>query len=240
MQLIETTLDLARRLRQRLGRPHWIVLDEAHYSLHPTGVRETAIGLEHRGFCVVTYKSSWLRPSVLKAIDTFVLARTTAPEELSFLQEALAGAGEAGQRAVEVLPDLPAGEFVLLQPNSETGALTFTLSPRQTPHVRHLRKYADSQVPADQRFLFRGPDGHVVASAESLSAFRGAVASAPEAVLAHHAGRGDFSRWVVDVFGDRTLGHQIRKLEARWTRGEIRDLRSRLRELVALRYGNDG
>jgi hypothetical protein len=58
-------------------------------------------------------------------------------------------------------------------------------------------------------------------------------------VLAHHAGRGDFSRWVVDVFGDRTLGQRIRKLEARWTRGEIRDLRPRLWELVALRYGTD-
>jgi hydroxymethylpyrimidine pyrophosphatase-like HAD family hydrolase len=240
VRLIETTLDLARGLRQRLGRPHWIVLDEAHYSLHPTGVRETAIGLEHRGFCLVTYKSSWLRPSVLKAIDTFVLARTTAPEELSFLQEVLAGAGEAGQRAVEVLPDLPSGEFVLLQLNSESGALTFTLSPRQTPHVRHLRKYADSQVPPDQRFLFRGPDGHIVATADTLNAFRDAVAAAPEGVLAHHAGRGDFSRWVVDLFGDRTLGQQIRKLEARWTRGEIRNLRPRLRELVALRYGADG
>jgi hypothetical protein len=189
---------------------------------------------------VVTYKSSWLRASVLKAIDTLVLARTTAPEELSFLQETLAGAGEAGQRAVEVLPDLLAGEFVLLQPNNETGALTFTLSPRQTLHVRHLRKYADSQVPADQRFLFRGPDGHIVAAADSLNAFQDAVAAAPEGVLAHHAGRGDLSRWVVNVFGDRTLGHQIRKLEARWTRGEIRDLRPRLRELVTLRYGTDG
>jgi hypothetical protein len=140
---------------------------------------------------------------------------------------------------VATLPDLPSGEFVLLQPNSLSGALTFAPSPRQTPHVRHLGKYADSQVPPSQRFLFRGPDGHVVAAADSLSAFRGAAASAPETVLAHHAGRGDFSRWVLDVFGDRTLGHQIRKLEARWTRGEIRDLRPRLLELVALRYGSD-
>jgi hypothetical protein len=32
----------------------------------------------------------------------------------------------------------------------------------------------------------------------------------------------------------------VRKLEARWTRGEIRDLRPRLKELVAVRYGADG
>ena len=135
--------------------------------------------------------------------------------------------------------DLPSGEFVLIRPEGSTGALTFALSPRQTPHVRHLRKYADSQVTADERFFFRRSDGQVIATADSLNTFRGAVASVPEGVLAHHAARGDFSHWVLDVFSDRTLGHQIRKLEARWTRGEIRDLRPRLLELVTLRYGTD-
>jgi hypothetical protein len=240
VRLIETTLELARSLRRRVGRPHWIVLDEAHYSLHRHGVCETAIGLEDKGFCLVTYKPSWLRPSVLRGIDALVLARTTLPKEVFFFQDMLASAGEQGQRAIGVLPNLPSGEFVLIQPNGATGALTFTPSPRQTPHVRHLRKYADSQVPADQRFFFRNPDGGVVMAADSLSAFREALASAPEGSLAHHAARGDFSRWVLDVFGDRTLGHQIRKLEARWTRGEIGDLRPRLQELVAFRYWADG
>jgi hydroxymethylpyrimidine pyrophosphatase-like HAD family hydrolase len=240
LQIIETALELARTLRQRLGRPHWIVLDEAHYSLHRRGVRETAIGLEHKGFCLVTYKPSWLRPSVLRGIDALALARTTLPEEVSFLRDWLAGAGEPSQRAIEILPYLPSGEFVLIQRDGGIGALTFTPSPRQTPHVRHLRKYADSQVPADQRFFFRDPEGRILMAADSFGAFRDAVASAPEGTLAHHAARGDFSRWVLDVFGDRTLGHQVRKLEARWTRGEIRDLRPRLKELVAVRYGADG
>jgi hydroxymethylpyrimidine pyrophosphatase-like HAD family hydrolase len=240
VRLIETALDLARALRRRVGRPHWIVLDEAHYSLHPRGVRETAIGLDHKGFCLVTYKPSWLRPSVLRGIDTLVLARTTAPEEMSFLRDMLASAGEGGQRVIGILPDLPSGEFVLIQPDGTTGALTFAPAPRQMPHVRHLRKYADSRVPADQRFFFRGSDGHLVTAVDSLNAFREALASAPEGALAHHAARGDFSRWVLDVFSDRALGHQIRKLEARWTRGEIHDLRRGLQQLVALRYGTEG
>jgi hypothetical protein len=240
VRLIETILDLARGLRQRAGLPHWIVLDEAHYSLHRHGVRDSAIGLEHKGFCLVTYKPSWLRPSVLHEIDTFVLARPAAPEEVALLRDMPAGVGQGGQRAIAVLPDLPSGEFVLIQPEGSTGALTFAPSPRHTAHVRHLRKYADSRVPANQRFFFRAPAGHVVAAADSLSAFREALASAPEAVLAHHAARGDFSRWVLDVFSDQTLGHQIRKLEARWARGEIRDLRPGLQELVALRYSTSG
>ena len=80
----------------------------------------------------------------------------------------------------------------------------------------------------------------MVATAKSLNAFRDALASVPDGVLAHHAACGDFSRWVLDVFSDRTLGQQIKKLEARWTRGEIRELRPGLQGLVALRYGMDG
>jgi phosphoglycolate phosphatase-like HAD superfamily hydrolase len=239
VRLIEVTLKLAGALRGRIGLPHWIVLDEAHYSLHRHGVSETAIGLERKGVCLVTHKPSWLRPSVLQAIDTFVLARTTAPEELSFLREMLAGAGEPARRAIGVLPDLPSGEFVLIQPDGASDAMTFSPAPRETSHVRHLRKYADSQVPPHQRFFFRGPDGHVLAAADSLSAFREALPAVPEKVLAHHAARGDFSRWVLDVFSDRVLGHQIRKLEGRWARGEIRDPGAGLRQLVALRYGTD-
>jgi hypothetical protein len=159
---------------------------------------------------------------------------------LASLRDWRAGAGEPSQRAIEVLPHLPSGEFVLIQGEGVTGALTFTPSPRQTPHVRHLRKYADSQVPPDQRFFFRDPAGGILMAADSLGAFREALASVPEATLAHHAARGDFSRWVLDVFEDQTLGHQVRKLEARWARGEIHDLRPRLQELVGVRYGADG
>jgi len=240
VRLIEAGLDLARGLRERVGLPHWIVLDEAHYALHPGGVGERAIGFNRKGFCLVSYKSSWLRPSVLYGIDTFVLARTTGPEELSFLRDVLHGSREERQRAVAALPDLPVGEFVLVPPEGTTGIVTFAPGPRDTPHVRHRRKYSDSRVAVAERFLFRRPDGGIIGAADSLGAFRAILPSMPDQVLAYHAARGDFSRWVLDVFADRTLGHQIRKLEARWSRGEIRDLRPRLQELVALRYGTDG
>ena len=239
LRLVEATLELARALRRRTGLPHWIALDEAHYTLHRHGVSETAISLEEKGFCLITHKPSWLRPSVIREIDTFVLAQTTVSEELSFLRDSLVGAGEAGRLAIEILPNLPSGEFVLIQRDGASDAVTFSPAPRETSHVRHLRKYADSRVSPGERFLFRGADGRVVTAADSLSAFREALAAVPEAALAHHAARGDFSRWVLDVFSDRTLGHQIRKLEGRWTRGEVRDLRPRLRQLVALRYGPD-
>jgi hydroxymethylpyrimidine pyrophosphatase-like HAD family hydrolase len=239
VRLIEAGLDLAGRLRERLGRPHWIVLDEAHYSLHPTGIDPRTIGLSRKGFCLVTYKPSWLRPSIVAGIDTLVLARTSAPEELAWLDHVLEGPREACERVVATLPGLPTGAFVLIPPEGAAGAVTFTPAQRRTQHVRHRRKYADSRVAAPERFFFRRPDGTVVGAAESLGAFAAALPSAPDEVLAHHARHGDYSRWVRDVFSDRLLGRQLRKLEARWGRGEVRDLRAALQGLIALRYGTE-
>jgi len=57
--------------------------------------------------------------------------------------------------------------------------------------------------------------------------------------MAHHAERGDFSRWVRDVFADVELARQFRKVEARWRRRELGDLRRTIDTLITVRYGGD-
>ena len=237
VELIEHALELIQAQRQRVGFPHWVVLDEAHYSLHGDGVADPTIGIDRKGFCLTTYRPSWLRASVVKAVDVMVLARTTASEELAFLRSVMPGPEAAN--ALSVLPDLALGEFLLIRSGDDgrPAVLTFTATPRETPHVRHLKKYADSRVAPDRRFFFRDLDGRLVGTAESLGELRRVIGTVDEAVLFGHAGRGDFSRWVFDVFSDRELGRQLRKTELRWSRGEIRDLRRSIRRLITLRYG---
>jgi hypothetical protein len=223
-----------------LGRPHWVLLDEAHYSLHREGVAEEALAIEERGFCLVTYLPSWLRERVVKAMDVYLLSRVTTPDELAFLRVSLSGIAASGDDwPAAMLPQLPRGKFVVVQPerNGEPMALTFVAAARETMHVRHVKKYADSQVPPAQRFFFRNHDGCVVAAAESLHGFRHAVVAVPEDVLGYHAARGDFSRWVRDVFVDRELARQLDKSVARWRRGEIPDLGRAIDHLILNRYG---
>jgi hypothetical protein len=237
VKMIERGLELVRETRRRLGLPHWIVLDEAHYSLHREGVAEHVLDMAEKGFCLSTYRGSWLRESVLQAIDSFILSRTTLPEELAFLHSLLDSG--SGEKVASILPWLPRGEFVLIQPD-ESGnrtALTFVAPPRETQHVRHLRKYADTPVPQEKRFFFRGLDGQLVGTAGSLNEFREVVAVADARVLAYHAARGDFSRWFLGVFADREAGGQLRKIETRWSRGEISDLREAIERLIATWYG---
>jgi hydroxymethylpyrimidine pyrophosphatase-like HAD family hydrolase len=238
VEVIEAALRRIHGLRRRRGLPHWVVLDEAHYSLHPDGVPESSLAIEDKGFCLASYRSSWLRASVAKALDVFVLARTTAPHELDFLRSRLSR-DDCSEEVVAVLPDLPGGEFLVVQPDHDGGwaRATVVATPRETPHVRHRRKYADARVAAEERFFFRHPDGSLAATADSLLEFRRAIASVEDAALAYHAGRGDFSRWVLDVFSDEELGRQLRKVETRWRRGELSDLRGAIDRLITFRYG---
>jgi hypothetical protein len=235
IHLIEAALRRIRELRRLNAAPHWVILDEA---LHAGGVSEHAGELEGRGFCLVTCRLSWIRASLLDQIDLVLFTRTTAPTELEFVRSGFGAAGLEHDLA-SVLPNLWQGQGVRLglSATANLGALTFALAPRQTAHVRHLRKYVDNHLPPHHCFLFRSPEGGLVATADSLSAFRHAVAVIPADSLGFHAGREDFSRWVHDVFRDRALARQLRKVEARWKRGEIHNLREALARPLAVAMG---
>jgi hydroxymethylpyrimidine pyrophosphatase-like HAD family hydrolase len=236
--LVEAGLALICEQRRRQGTPHWVVLDEAHYVLQRDGVADAVLGIEDKGFCLVTYRASRLRESVLKATDVFVFARTTAPEELDFVRGLVAGLAVDAADVVTAASRLPQGEFLLIR-TEEAGARTrtFVAAPRMTSHVRHLRKYADGRLPEARRFIFRSADGRQAAAAGSLKEFLHAVAHVGEESLRYHADRGDFSRWVLDVFADREVGRQLAKIERRWSRDEIRDLRHAIERLLDTAIG---
>ena len=241
LALVERALRATRDMRQRLARPHWVVIDEAHYALRPDGFDPGPLDLERGGLCLVTYRPSQLADKMVRAMDVLVLGRTTSASELPCLAMALTAFGGAAEPVLSALGELPRGQFVMVrrEPDGRPGVLTFVAAPRQTAHVRHRSKYVDSLVPPGREFLFRRPDGHVRGAADSLQAFRRVAAIAPEEVLAHHAQHGDFSRWVEDVFRDTELARQLRKAEARWRRGELPELRRVIDALITVRYGSD-
>jgi hypothetical protein len=100
--------------------------------------------------------------------------------------------------------------------------------------VRHLGKYADHPVAPREAFVFRLPDGRRAATTDTLRAFLTALKEVDEKALGYHASRGDFSRWIADIFLDRHLASQIRKIERRWQAADDTPL---WRALVALMDG---
>jgi hypothetical protein len=235
---IGTGLQHLQALREARGVPHWIVLDEAHYSLHAGGVPEEAIGLDRKGFCLVTYRPSWLPRPIADAMDVLVVGRTQQPDELQFLTGMLERRGHNPDLVTGVVPDLSRGEFVLVRPGR--APIVFRAAPRAIAHVRHLGKYRHEPVVAAHRFVFRAPDGRLVATAGSLDEFHRVVADVDPGVFVAHAGRGDFSRWIRDVFKADGLAAQVAKLERRAARGEAESPGKALAGLLTTALGSDG
>jgi hypothetical protein len=228
LPLIGAGLGLIRERRRRWGAPHWVILDEAHYWFRPDGVDDEH--LNDKGFCLVTYRASALRDSAWKAIDVFLVGRTTILAELTRLGTVFAVSPI--QDRIAILPSIPGGQFLLLESDDRLKAVTFLAAPRTTSHVRHLRKYADGRLPPHRCFFLRRPDGRLVATVGSLGELVEALDTVDDEVLAFHAFRGDFSRWLREVFADRDLAGHLAKIERRWSRGELHDLRADLARAV--------
>ena len=129
-------------------------------------------------------------------------------------------------------------EAVLLPGMQETGGkcLKFKLFPRLTSHVRHKAKYLDVQLLVEQGFWFTDEGGTIAGPARTLKDFLSLLGQVPPGVLAGHAQRGDFSRWIADVFHDHALASEIRKVEQRFRLGHIHDLTESIAKLIQERY----
>jgi hypothetical protein len=58
----------------------------------------------------------------------------------------------------------------------------------------------------------------------------------PAAAIEGHARRGDFSRWIAEVFADHLLADEIRKVEKQFRRGRVANLSESLVKPIRERY----
>jgi hypothetical protein len=116
-----------QEMRSRLGRPHWIVVDEAHHLLPGSWPAPLTLPRDLGGVLLITVHPDRVSPAMLAAIDT-VLAVGESP--LETLKPFLAGREPPHVR-------LDPGE-VLCWSNGQIEPLR--LVPGKRPHRRHQRK----------------------------------------------------------------------------------------------------
>lgn len=222
------------RFRRSSGLPHRIVIDEAHYFLNRPDARDF-VDFELGGYALVSYRVSDLHPDVLATMEGIIVTHTSDPRELAVIAR-IAG-GQDGELRV-LVGNLAINEAVVVTGTHTPAAHVerFWLAPRLTAHVRHCAKYRDVPLAAERAFVFTQRGRAWGAPARTLHSFLDSVARAPDEALWDHAGRGDFSRWIADVFGDPPLAADLRDLEHRHRTGEVFDLRSSVIEAVSLHY----
>lgn len=235
---IRSVLPALSVMRRRTGLPHRILLDEAQYFLHDAGAGHL-LDLETNGYTVVTHCASRLPPELIGATEVMLVTCESNPAEIDALcQRCTARAAlEEARARWSALAHLSTGQAMALPITEESGGeLTmFNAGERLTPHVRHRQKYVDVPVTEGRAFAFAANGGPPV-RARTLRQFVAAIEHAAPDALIGYVGRGDFSRWIAEVFGDRALAEELRRHEQRFRTGGDGDTVADIAAAIRSRY----
>ncbi|HZZ85162.1 MAG TPA: HAD hydrolase family protein [Anaeromyxobacteraceae bacterium] len=216
-----------QQLRARSGRPHWLVVDEAHHMFPRAFDSSAALPRDPGGLLLVTVHPDRLEPEVLRTVNAAVAVGEGAAATLSafFRSAGLPGGGPAETQAPEqaLLWTARSGETVAFRPAQPRAA-----------HQRHRRKYASGDV-HEKAFRFRGPDGRLDLRAQNLELFLQLADGVDDETWRFHLENGDYSRWFREAIKDEELARDAAEVE-RSAGGDPRDTRKRLREAVERRY----
>lgn len=210
-------------IRQATGRPHWLVLDEAH-EIAPArhGAPQANLPSGAPNMIFVTLYPEMLDAEILKTVRS-VLAFGASPAH--FLE---AFATITDIPLPPVLPVPAQDELLFWQPHSgKPPTLVHPLPPRQH-HRRHIGKYAAGDVGAWHSFYFRGSDNRINRPARNLYDFIDVSDTVDDATWLHHLRAGDYAAWFRHVIRDEELARETdgiardRELSAAESRRRIR------------------
>jgi HAD superfamily hydrolase (TIGR01484 family) len=195
-----------RAMRVRTGRPHWLLVDEAHHLL-PKCWGHVPQRLNESIF--VTVHPERLAPSILAWVDV-VIAVGASPDKT--LREFAA----ASQRFAEELPTWHAEKDQVACWFVGSGQAPFPMRviPGQAERIRHYRKYAEGDV-RYKSFYFRGPTGKHNLRAQNLNVFCQIAEGIGEETWMFHLRRNDYSRWMRDVIKNQELAAAVEDIERR-------------------------
>lgn len=197
-------------LRSRTGRPHWVVIDEAHH-LMPTAWKLDGEGVPRRlhGVAMITVHPASVSRAMLDAVD-LLMAVGQGPGKTI---DEFCDARRVGCPHFDAPDELESGEAVAWWVGSGCEPFAVKTEPPRTERRRHLRKYAEGRLADDRAFAFRGPDGKLNLKAHNLIAFVTMAAGVDDETWLYHLERGEYSRWFRDAIKDPGLADEVAAVE---------------------------
>ena len=197
-------------MRTRTGRPHWIVLDEAHHML-PFDWGHVGKALPHKlgETVLVTVHPEHVAPLTLSLVDVVLLVGESPEETLKAFADA--------QGLAFHWPDslsYQRGHAVAWFPRSGRPPFSIRIISSRVERIRHLRKYAEGDL-RDRSFHFRGPEGRLNLKAQNLVMFAQIAEGIDEETWLFHLHNGDYSTWFREAVKDPYLADQTERIEHR-------------------------
>lgn len=217
--------------RSSAGRPHWLLIDEAHHLL-PVSRGDVAQALSEKmsPAILVTVHPEAVLPAALDKVATVIALGPTATDVLKAFCN---GVGEAlpqidGERAA------PDDVLVWTRGAKSKAVWVKPVRPVQV-HKRHTRKYAEGDLGRERSFYFRGPDNALNLRAQNLVLFLQIGEGVDDATWEHHLRAGDYSAWFRHRIKSEDLAEEAEEIEADRSL-QPDESRRRIREAIEKRF----
>jgi HAD superfamily hydrolase (TIGR01484 family) len=194
-------------LRARKGRPHWLVIDEAHHLLPSARVGNSfALPNELPATILVTVHPDLVSKDVLLKVEVVM---ALGPEAGAVFDSFSQTVGVDGPKGI-----VPLSEQQILFWDRASGrpAKAIEVDKPKQARKRHKRKYAEGDL-GDSSFYFRGPDGAMRLKAQNLMMFLHIAEGVDDATWEHHLRAGDYSKWFGGKVKDKELAAEARAIE---------------------------
>lgn len=198
-----------QELRARTGRPHWIIIDEAHHLLPSAGSASMApIPPDFPNLVLATVDVSAVWPPLLKSMNGIIAVGASAHETIHDFARI---AGRVSPMDSPLLSQL--GEAFLWFADGAREPLLVRVQSPAAETRRHKRKYAEGRLGPDNSFYFKGPDGKLNLRAHNLMVFNEIAAGIDDETWLFHLRQHDYSKWLRETIKDDTLASEVARIE---------------------------
>src|SRR5262245_48635865 len=215
-------------MRTATGRPHWIVIDEAHHLLSSSSqATEEILAALRRNVVLVTVHPDHVAQAALNAVQTVLIVGRQPQATVDAFER---GSGKSMGR----LPVREENGNDVWFVGTGTSPVSFRPIQPTAERQRHHRKYAEGQLGEDRSFYFRGPHSQLNLRAQNLDVFKQIADGVDDATWDFHLRRHDISGWFREVIKDDALADEAAAVEDADL--SPADSRARVRQAIERRY----
>jgi len=186
-------------LRARTGRPHWLVVDEAHHLLPQTWQPFGELALRPHGTLYVTVHPGSVAKPVIDSVKTLLVVGDHPQKTLKEFAK-VAGIKKLPSVSSE---RVAAGHTVYWRTDSKH-AMVVATQPPLVERARHSRKYVEGNL-GRHSFFFRGPDQRLNLKAHNLQLFVLLADGVDDDTWSYHLKNGEYSKWFREHVKDPDL-----------------------------------
>jgi hydroxymethylpyrimidine pyrophosphatase-like HAD family hydrolase len=189
------------QMRTRVGRPHWLILDEAHH-LMPADWKPTEGMLPDIlwNTLLVTVHPELLAPTLLERLNTVLAVGQNAGETTQQFAELV-----KEPRSFNEIAPLKPGEVLVWNRDGDAAPMVVKVDPCRTQRLRHSRKYAEGELPPERSFFFKGREGKMNLRAQNLILFLQLGDGIDDETWTYHLSNGDYAKWFRESIKDENL-----------------------------------